>query len=264
VLLKSNFRDDTIDWKLNFLNYLKEINISFKIENKDDYYTIVLLDYKFIVNLLDINSTLNPNKLRKLQAIYFAQDIKLVHLWQDVWLTKPAQVIARIKSLTRQNIRIHGRKTKVIKIEKPIADEFLNQNHLQGSVSSRHKYGLYLNTELIAVATFSALRKMKNLDEYYSAELIRFAVKDGFSIAGGLSKLIKAFIDYKKPNDIMTYADMDWSIGESYLKLGFEFINQVKENYFYLDENLNRKIAISVNAETNVFNTGSLKFILKL
>ena len=73
------------------------------------------------------------------------------------------------------------------------------------------------------MATFSNKRKMSRQGpDYTSAELIRFATKDGFTVTGGLSKLIKHYMKMLAPNDLMSYADRDWSLGKGYLAAGFK------------------------------------------
>ncbi|WP_316843552.1 hypothetical protein [Pedobacter psychrodurus] len=227
-------------------------------------FQLLQLNNELIIHLVSLNNGGTAEDFIGLQKEYHKKNIKLVHLWEDIWLSRPDQVLARIKSLLGRNIRIHGRKTKAFKIAKPVADAFLTENHLQGSVSSRYKIGLFEKEELIAVATFSALRKMNHTENYKSAELIRFAVKSGYSITGGLSKLISFFAETHKPNDLMTYADRDWSAGEAYVKLGFTQTAVVESHNYILDEKLNRQLKKNNQSSgQEVFNTGSLKFILK-
>lgn len=231
-----------------------------------DYFHLVLLNHgNIIINLISLENNFSAQELIELQDNFKAQGKKVVHLWEDVWVSRTVQVLFRLKSLSGENKRIHGRKTKVKKIAQPEAEFFLNENHLQGSVNSRYKFGLFLSEELVAVATFSALRKMNHTKNYKSVELIRFAVKAGFSITGGFSKLIKNAKELLNPNDIMTYADRDWSAGAAYIKLGFEETAVLGPQYFLLDENFNRKLnkANLINNNCKVFNTGSIKFILK-
>lgn len=230
----------------------------------EDGFQLLRIDDQLIINLVSLNNNISPQTLIKLQERYHQEGTKLIHLWEDLWLLKPYQVLARIKSLIGKNIRIHGRKTKVCKITKPVADSFLTENHLQGSVSSRYKIGLFEKDELVAVATFSALRKMNHTENYKSAELIRFAVKAGYSITGGLSKLISFFVATYKPNDLMTYADRDWSAGEAYIKLGFKQTAVLEPQIYGLDGNQNRLLKKDQEVfPQEVFNTGSLKFILQ-
>lgn len=230
----------------------------------EDGFQLLQTNNSLIINLINLSNHFKPDDLINLQEKYIQKGTKLIHLWEDVWKTRSDQVLARIKSLMGNNIRIHGRKTKVFKVTKPVSDVFLAENHLQGPVSSRYKLGLFEKGDLVAVATFSALRKMNHSENYKSAELIRFAVKAGFSITGGLSKLIAYFAETYKTNDIMTYADRDWSAGEAYITLGFAQTAISEPNIYILDANLSRRLKKDDQVGgQEVFNTGSLKFILR-
>ncbi len=251
------------NWHHQFSLALADHNIGcfFIIEGK---FQLLKFDHQLIIHLVSLRNNFTPQELILLQERHYQKDIKLIHLWEDLWLSKPDQVLARIKSLLGRNSRIHGRKTKILKITKPVADSFLTENHLQGTVTSRYKLGLFEKNQLVAVATFSALRKMNHTENYKSAELIRFAVKAGYSISGGLSKLISFFATTHQPNDLMTYADRDWSAGEAYIKLGFKQKAILEPQVYMLDENLNRQLKKDDRTFVNeVFNTGSLKFILQ-
>lgn len=255
-------KQDT-DWHLAFKSALIGLKVECQFFYQEDY-TLLKLNNTVMVNLVDVENHHAAADLIALQQDYHQSCIKLIHLWEDVWLSRSRQVLARIESILGKNIRIHGRKTKVEKIDKPRADRFMDNNHLQGTVSSRFKLGLFEKDDLVAVATFSALRRMKHSESYRSAELIRFAVKAGFSVTGGLSKLINHFVAMHRPNDIMSYADRDWSAGEAYVKLNFEKQEALAPQRFSLDENLKRTlIKAESSAGLEVFNTGSLKFILK-
>jgi len=231
----------------------------------DGKYTLLIFENSLlVVNLISSQNTFTPAALQALQYQYQNQQINLVHLWEDLWRSRTVQVVARIQSLLGINKRLHGRKTKVLRIDKPTADLFLGKYHLQGSVSSRYKFGLFLQDELVGVATFSALRKMKHSPNYTSAELIRFAIKSGFSVTGGLSKLLAHFQSVYHPNDIMSYADCDWSAGASYSRLGFTLEGKLESQIFQLDAEWERSLVKdSTASEITVFNTGSLKFILR-
>ncbi|MGM9475920.1 hypothetical protein ACS5PU_05790 [Pedobacter sp. GSP4] len=251
------------DWHNQLILALTKAEIT-HVFFRGGQFQLLKVDNRLIINLLSLKNGYLPEDLIQLQEQYADQQLKLIQLWEDVWLLKPDQVMARLASILGKNVRIHGRKTKAHKITKPVSDSFLSENHLQGSVSSRYKIGLFEKDQLVAVATFSALRKMNHTENYKSAELIRFAVKAGYSITGGLSKLIAYFADLYQPNDIMTYADRDWSAGEAYIKLGFIQTAIVAPQTYILDENLNRQLKKnSDTAGTKVFNTGSIKFILK-
>jgi hypothetical protein len=158
----------------------------------------------------------------------------------------------------------------VIELSQLEADDFLNENHLQHSVGARFRYGLVSDGQLVAVACFSRLRKMHNAAGLYtSAELIRFANLLGVTVIGGLSKLLSHFINLHKPDDIMSYADKDWSLGSAYERSGFSMVDVTDPSKILVHkETLTRIFPHRLPDNTDlasyqeVYNTGNLKYIL--
>lgn len=222
---------------------------------------------------------------QKISQLFAKKDIRVIHLWEDVWQTKRSIVESRLMSLFGKSETIPARLTQVQRIDKPTLDKFLINNHLQSKVNAKLKYGLFLpsryfrviqnekvlqenvNKEafLVAVASFSNAKKIiRDGQEFRSYELIRFANYKGFTVVGGLNKLLKMFIDEHAPDDIMTYADADWSDGTNYQKIGFERIELTYPLTFELDnETFTRKLA-DENTKTKIYNSGNWKFLMKL
>ncbi|MDZ7934232.1 MAG: hypothetical protein U5M51_04540 [Emticicia sp.] len=234
----------------------------------------------------------NDTFFQKLSQQFAQKDIRVIHLWEDVWQTKRSIVESRLMSLFGKSETIPARLTQVQRIDKPTMDKFLINNHLQSKVNAKLKYGLFLSSRyfrviqnekvlqeninkdsfLVAVATFSNAKKIiREGQEYRSYELIRFANYKGFTVVGGLNKLLKMFIDEHAPDDIMTYADADWSDGSNYEKIGFERIEQTAPLTFELDnETFTRKLADDTprlqgeGFRVRCFNSGNWKFLMKL
>lgn len=247
---------------------------------------IVAVKGSVYVNLIPLNTSFLPQQLQSLQVAYQQQGILLVHLWEDVWINKREQVLSRIHSFCGLNKSLHGRKAKIEELQATQAKAFLEAYHLQGYIKTKFNFGLRLNDELVAVASFAASRPMKSKGENYkSAELVRFATKTGVTIVGGLSKLLKYFLQQVSVNDLMTYADRDWSLGKGYDKLGFHFSGTTEAVTFYVDtktmnryqpHRLPKKILaafdeqnilnldgfLTQNGFFKVFNTGNLKYHL--
>ena len=241
----------------------------------NEHYSIFLLPGEHVaLNLIPLQNNFTPESLLAIQESYKQQHILLIHLWADVWLTKREQVLDRLKSLSGLNEKTHGRKTEVVRIHKAEADNFMERNHIQGAAKARHKYGLHYDGELVAVATLSSSRLMKKLgSEYRSTELIRFASKGGLTIVGGLTKLLKHYAASHRVQDIMTYADRDWSDGRGYLSAGFIQTEIVEPLELLIDtSSMQRYSALKLGKDkmertstyTRAFNTGSLKFLLYL
>ncbi|WP_025761637.1 hypothetical protein [Dyadobacter tibetensis] len=213
-----------------------------------------------------------------------------VLIWEDQWLYNSWIIQSRILALMGISHRVPARLTKARRIDKAMARKFLEDHHLQGSTVSKYQFGLFLPesyfrvlpdnwkdltsglSELIlAVATFSHVRVFNRANKpHRSFELIRFANLMEFTIVGGLGKLLKAFQRDVGCDDIMTYADLDWSDGKSYLALGFEPHAQTPPMAFDLvPESGKRRLRLADNTDTKgeveeegvVWNAGSLKLV---
>ena len=76
----------------------------------------------------------------------------------------------------------------------PISNEdvsnFLNENNIQGSISSKIKIGLYYNDKLVFVSTFGKPRMDKDKNSY---ELYRSCSIINTSVIGGFWKMFEVF-----------------------------------------------------------------------
>jgi hypothetical protein len=58
-------------------------------------------------------------------------------------------------------------------------------------------------------------------------------------IVGAASKLLRRFERQYKPKTLMSFANLRWSTGALYEKLGFDLVSTTAPNYFYFKENEN-------------------------
>lgn len=270
-------------WPNEVLNAIKSLAVEAEFYN---HLSIIKCSDKVFIHLVAMGQTHHSSQFLTLQNQFQEDGKLLVHLWEDVWIAKKEAVLGRIRSFLNLNKTLHGRKTKVLNVKSSDAKAFFDQYHLQGFVKAKFYYGLIFENEIYAMAGFSGLRPMKSKgDHYQSAELVRFAVKPGFTVTGGIGKLIQHFITQTKPDDVMTYADRDWSLGAGYQKLGFQLTNITPPQYLYLNTLTNtRYIAhrlpkiiaeqfkqqnelpqadfLSKYGYETVFNTGNLKYHL--
>ena len=168
---------------------------------------------------------------------YFeSKDIRIIHIWEDDWYYKSDIVMSQISNLLKKSNKIYARKTKA-KIVTEIDEirKFLNDNHIQGYVNSNIKIGLYEDNELVGLMTFDNFEGRKKMEEG-GWNLSRFCNKVGFSVVGGASKLLSFFIKSYKPKRIVSYADLDFSNGNLYKKLGFNLVKESKPDYKYVKE----------------------------
>jgi len=126
--------------------------------------------------------------------------------------------------------RLFARKCKIKTVEAKEESLFLKKYHRQFYAVSKICYGLYYNGELVCLMSFGHSRFDKN----YEWEIIRLCSKNNLIVVGGASRLLKAFVREYNPNNILTYAHLDYGkAGEVYKKLGFKHIGTSQSSYEY-------------------------------
>lgn len=162
------------------------------------------------------------------------QGISLLHFWDYEIAENFDLVCSMIKSKLGKCNSIYARKTSSRKISSAVANNFLKENHLQGSCNAKIHYGLFKNEKLVAVMNFGKPR----FSSSYDWELIRYANKKGIYVVGGASKLLKTFEKENNPSSLVSYANRRFSEGNLYKKLKFEYIGKSKPNYFYFKNSI--------------------------
>jgi hypothetical protein len=207
---------------------------------------------------------------------------------QDRWYTQREMMHKRILSHLEIFFPIYARNCEVRRIEKAEAAEFLKKAHTYADAACRYRYGLFLKRHtghisdsgksheykpgtLVAVATFSNARKwIKGDKTIRSYEWTRYASLPQVRVNGGMGKLLKAFIEEVRPDDIMSYADLEWSEGGVYETLGFKAEGIKSPVMFEIDPQMQRHpvshIPSSQAGTGNLLyiNQGSRKYRLKL
>jgi len=163
--------------------------------------------------------------------------IRLIHIWEDLWFSKKEIYKSIISSaLGIYSKKIYARSCECKGISPKEYKEFLSENHLQGSVNSSLRLGLFYEGELIQVAGWGKSRFKK--DEF---ELHRMCSKLNTQITGGFSKLIK----HSNLNNFVSFIDRDLYNGKSYQEVGFALLSYIKPGYFYCNSKLERVNRVS-------------------
>lgn len=157
-------------------------------------------------------------------------DLFQVTDWE--WLNKQDIIKSMIKAKLGYSTKIFARKTKIIEVTRKQAKEFLSKNHLQGYIPSEQYLGLVYNNELVMMITLGKNRFSKSSDY----ELHRLCSKQGISVVGGASKLLK-YAKEKIKTPVLSYCDMSKSNGQGYITMGFELVKTTGPGYFWTDGN---------------------------
>ena len=185
----------------------------------------------------------------------------------DHILYHPAKVCAHIAARLGLNKRVFARNCQVSRIDRKQAAEFLDAFHFLNSAASAWNYALRYKEDVLAVASFSKGRKMRRLAETErSYELIRFCTRPGYTVSGGLSRLVKTFCRERNAAEVMTYVDRQLSDGASFIKAGFSVAGYIEPLVFLVDKYTFERLPAgkSENAKGDHFemlNAGNIKML---
>lgn len=168
------------------------------------------------------------------------KNIHLIQIFEDEWLNKKEIVLSMLKHKLKvnRNKRIFGRNCEIKEISSSEKNIFLDKNHIQGRDASTIKLGAFHNKELVSVMTFGFGNISKGGDPSKTKkwELSRFATNINYHIIGIAGKMFEYFKKKYIWEEIYTYADLRFSNGNLYDKIGFKLMSQSRPNYFYVND----------------------------
>lgn len=162
---------------------------------------------------------------------------RLIHFFEDEINNKPQLIKRKIVSLFEKP-KIFARMCKVI-FDVPYVD-FLNENHIQGSVSHSYNIGLQYDEKLVAICCFKKDKDTFNLVRYATSEL---------GVVGGFSKIIS-----NVKHGFYTYADMTWTDyrNNMYEKSGLKYVHTTPPDYSYYDRSSKSRISRRLMTRENM------------
>lgn len=166
--------------------------------------------------------------------------IQLIQIWED-WMRLKPEIC---KSLIFAKLGIFEHRTgaskcKIQTVDKKTAQEFLEQNHIQGRCGCQINYGLYYKGALVSLMTFGKRRpgmggKTATEGQY---ELLRFCNLKGWQVVHGAERMLHHFIQDYHPKEIISFSSNDISDGSLYCILGFTQSDNIEHSYWYIEPN---------------------------
>ena len=204
-------------------------------------------------------------------------NIRLFQIFEHELLYKPNLLKSMIYNQIGKSKKIFARDCELSYATDKDAVSFYI-NHIQGYRNATYHICLKYNNEIMSMMSL-----LKKSDSEW--EIMRIATRMEHIVIGGVSKLFKKFIKDHNPRTIITFADLRFSVGNIYHKLGFKLLYISEPNYFYYKGNqilsrqkcqkykLNKLLPnfdIKLSESENMFNNGyrrvwdagHIKFIL--
>lgn len=191
---------------------------------------------------IEFNGVFHHSDIRKPQRYHIdkfnackEKGIQLITVWLDQYEKK--QDIVKSIILSKLGIyerKIYGRQCAFEIADSKTANDFYDNNHIQGKCNANIHYALRYDNDIVAMMSFGKRSLGKNSNSCW--ELIRYCSKANTLIIGGVSRLFTRFVKDYSPNEIISWSSNDISDGDMYRMLGFEYIKE-SESYWYVHKN---------------------------
>ena len=166
-----------------------------------------------------------------------------IQIFENEWKLKTDIVKSIILSkLNINQTKVYARKTIIKEIDNKSYQLFLEENHIQGYGIAKIKLGMFLDDKLISVLGLGKSRFKKD-----EIEIIRYCSLLNTQITGGLAKFLKYIKNNYQFNNIISYIDLRYFDGSSYIKNGFKLESISNPNYYYFKNNSSAEKYILLN-----------------
>ena len=158
------------------------------------------------------------------------QNIRLITIFEDEWIENKELIKLKLAHILNcnQSDKVFARKCSIKPLSKKEKTEFYNKYHIQGDGNSSVNIGLYYNEEIVSSMSF----KQRSQGIY---ELDRYATK--YIVVGGFNKLLNHFKINFSWEEIITFADLRWHLGEVYENSQFIQDKIINPDYNYIINN---------------------------
>jgi hypothetical protein len=157
------------------------------------------------------------------------QGIRLITLYESEWMEHRYAVKRLIRNaLGKTRGKLMARKCALRQVAHAEARAFYDRYHPQGGEGSGEHYGLYWKDKLVACMRFTFGANDRGGAERVWT-LTRYATR--VTVAGGASRLFKAFLTDRQPTEVKSFSDNRFFEGGMYQALGFRLEEELDPDY---------------------------------
>lgn len=157
--------------------------------------------------------------------------IRLIHVWENEWMTKKDIVKSRLSDLVGQGKRIDARKCRIVRVGDKTQRIFLNTNHMQGYVPATLAIGLAHGKHLLSIMTFAHRGSQKA-----EWKILRVCSRKGVRVINGTAKLFEDFQRRNPGASVVVHCDLRWETGQAYERLGFKLSRTSPPTPWYFND----------------------------
>ena len=181
----------------------------------------------------------NFNKRSHLEKLINANavNVKLYQLFYDEWRDKRSiceSLIAHKLGVSSQ--RLGAREFNIVELNTEQQRDFFDSTHISSYTPAKVVFGLAKDDVIFAALGLRVPRQASKYDN--SLEISRYSTAVGYSIPGGLNRLMNCAVRYAVDSSfksLVTYVDRRFGDGHGYLNCRFSIVGDTGVDYFYTD-----------------------------
>ena len=159
-----------------------------------------------------------------------AQGIRLLTIYESEWVNRNYAIRRLLRNAVGKGRgKLMARKCELRSVPSIEAQAFYERYHPQGGAGAGRHYGLYWKNKLVACMRFTLGANDRGATKERTWTLTRYATR--VTVAGGASRLFKAFLGEVKPKEVKSFSDNRYFGGGMYEQLGFVLEEEALPDY---------------------------------
>lgn len=160
-----------------------------------------------------------------------AQGIRLLTIYESEWREHEGAVRRLLRNAVGKGRgKLMARKCTLLPVPVTAAREFYGKYHVQGGSGYGDHFGVYWQGKLVACMRFTyGINDRGSGAQNRAWTLSRYATR--VTVAGGASRLFKAFLEAHNPQEVKSFSDNRYFDGGMYTQLGFVLAEDVAPDY---------------------------------
>ena len=157
--------------------------------------------------------------------------VRLLTIYESEWLERSYAIRRLLRSAVgKARGRLMARKCTLGTPTAAQARAFYDRYHPQGGAGAGEHYGLYWQGKLVACMRFALGANDRGVGAKQRVwTLTRYATR--VTVAGGASRLFKAFVQEHAPEQVKSFSDNRYFAGGMYAQLGFRLEGETSPDY---------------------------------
>lgn len=218
-------------------NWLENLDLDVEIEHRIGIYKydLYIPSVSLLIEYHGLRWHSNPGSKHR-DLIKYQNAVEngydFIAVFEDEWIFGRDKVKQLLKNRVLQSKvkSVRPSSCEIRSVSHQDVTPFYDKFHYIGTCRAKVHYGVFLDNEMIAAASFGHPTRQSN----HEWELLRMASDSDHRIHGIWSKILTVFISNYRPSSIVSFSDNRLFNGRTYKKIGFKLDGELRPDYYWV------------------------------